>query len=71
MGVGGRLDGGRQAVVSSTPTARIVNRFHARDLHLVTGPRAERSVRLIYEAVQVADIEVRMRMYLCRRWTLS
>jgi thioredoxin family protein len=29
---------GRQAIVSSTPAARIVNRFHARDLHLVMGP---------------------------------
>jgi hypothetical protein len=29
---------GREAVVSSTPGARIVNRFHARDLHLVMGP---------------------------------
>jgi thiol-disulfide isomerase/thioredoxin len=29
---------GRQAIVSSTPAARIVHRFHARDLHLVMGP---------------------------------
>jgi len=28
----------RQAVASSAPGARIVNRFHARDLHLVMGP---------------------------------
>lgn len=29
---------GSQAVVSNMPGARIVNRFHARDLHLVMGP---------------------------------
>jgi Thioredoxin like C-terminal domain len=29
---------GGQLVASSTPGARIVNRFHARDLHLVMGP---------------------------------
>ena len=29
---------GSQAVVSSTPGARVVDRFHARDLHLVMGP---------------------------------
>lgn len=29
---------GSQAVVSSMPGARMVNRFHARDLHLVMGP---------------------------------
>jgi hypothetical protein len=29
---------GSQVIVSSTPGARVVNRFHARDLHLVMGP---------------------------------
>jgi hypothetical protein len=29
---------GRQAIVSNATDARIVNRFHARDLHLVMGP---------------------------------
>jgi hypothetical protein len=29
---------GRQAVLSNAPGARIVNRFHARDHHLVMGP---------------------------------
>jgi len=29
---------GRQAIVSSEPAARIVSRFHARDVHLVMGP---------------------------------
>jgi hypothetical protein len=29
---------GGQAITSSTPDTRIVNRFHARDLHLVMGP---------------------------------
>ena len=39
MGAGWRLDDGRrQTLVSSTPAARIVDRFHARDLHLVMGP---------------------------------
>jgi thiol-disulfide isomerase/thioredoxin len=37
---------GAQAIVSGTPGARIVYRFHARDLHLVMGPpRRERPVR--------------------------
>jgi thiol-disulfide isomerase/thioredoxin len=37
---------GRQATVLSSPTGRIVYRFHARDLHLVMGPpRRESPVR--------------------------
>lgn len=37
---------GREATVLSSPTGRIVYRFHARDLHLVMGPpRPVRSVR--------------------------
>jgi thiol-disulfide isomerase/thioredoxin len=37
---------GGQAILSSTPGAQIVNRFHARDLHLVMGPsRRGSSVR--------------------------
>jgi thiol-disulfide isomerase/thioredoxin len=37
---------GSQAIVSGAPGARIVNRFHARDLHLVMGPsRRESPVR--------------------------
>lgn len=37
---------GSQVIVSSTPGARIVYRFHARDLHLVMGPsRRESPVR--------------------------
>lgn len=37
---------GSQVIVSSTAGARIVNRFHARDLHLVMGPsRRESPVR--------------------------
>jgi thiol-disulfide isomerase/thioredoxin len=37
---------GGQAIASNAPDARIVNRFHARDLHLVMGPsRRESPVR--------------------------
>jgi thiol-disulfide isomerase/thioredoxin len=37
---------GGQGIVSSVPDARIVNRFHARDLHLVMGPsRGDSPVR--------------------------
>jgi thiol-disulfide isomerase/thioredoxin len=37
---------GRQATVLSSPTGRIVHRFHARDLHLVMGPsRRDSEVR--------------------------
>jgi thiol-disulfide isomerase/thioredoxin len=37
---------GKQATVLSRPNGRIVNRFHARDLHLVMGPsRSESPVR--------------------------
>jgi thiol-disulfide isomerase/thioredoxin len=34
---------GRERVVSTAPDARIVNRFHARDLHLVMGPSRRES----------------------------
>ena len=34
---------GRQAVVARAPRARIVNRFHARDVHLVMGPSQQAS----------------------------
>jgi len=34
---------GKQATISSKPNARIVYRFHARDLHLVMGPPAQGS----------------------------
>jgi hypothetical protein len=38
---------GTQATVSGTPGARMVNRFHARDLHLVLGPaRRDTPVRV-------------------------
>jgi thiol-disulfide isomerase/thioredoxin len=34
---------GDQAIASKAPQARILNRFHARDLHLVMGPRRRES----------------------------
>jgi hypothetical protein len=45
-GLVGEWTMGKQATVLSGPTGRIVYRFHARDLHLVTGPpRPRTSVR--------------------------
>jgi Thioredoxin like C-terminal domain/AhpC/TSA family len=42
----GEWANGRLAITSKAPQARIVNRFHARDLHLVMGPtRRDRAVR--------------------------